>query len=39
MRAVDEGFSVEILSADWGKALGGDYTSTITFTAEVVVEE
>ena len=24
--------------ADWGKALGGDYTSTITFTAEVVVE-
>ena len=26
-------------SADWGKALGGVYTSTITFTCEVVVEE
>jgi len=24
---------------DWGKALAGEYTSTITFTAEVVVEE
>lgn len=23
---------------DWGKALAGEYTSTITFTAEVVVE-
>ena len=23
-------------SSDWGKALAGDYTSTITFTAEVV---
>lgn len=30
---------VKIDSADWGKALGGTYTSTITFTAEVVVEE
>lgn len=27
------------LSEDWGKALAGEYTSTITFTAEVVVEE
>ena len=26
------------LSTDWGKALGGNYTTTITFTAEVVVE-
>ncbi len=26
-------------SEDWGKALSGEYTSTITFTAEVVVEE
>jgi len=25
-------------SNDWGKALGGDYTATITFSAEVVVE-
>lgn len=25
-------------SEDWGMALAGDYTSTITFTAEVVVE-
>lgn len=27
------------LSEDWGKALAGEYTSTITFTAQVVVEE
>lgn len=26
-------------SKDWGKALGGVYTSTITFTCEVVVEQ
>lgn len=26
-------------SEDWGKALAGEYTSTITFTAEVVVSE
>lgn len=26
-------------SADWGKALAGEYSSTITFTAEVVVSE
>lgn len=25
-------------SLDWGKALAGDYTATITFTAEVVAE-
>ena len=30
---------VVINSSDWGKALGGVYTSTITFTAEVVVEQ
>lgn len=28
-----------INSEDWGKALGGVYTSTITFTCEVVVEQ
>lgn len=27
-----------IESEDWGKALGGDYSSTITFTAEVYVD-
>ena len=27
------------LSEDWGKALTGQYTSTITFTSEVVAEE
>ena len=31
--------SVIINSTDWGKALGGDYTNTITFSAKVVVEE
>lgn len=30
---------VDIKSADWGKALGGDYTATITFTSEVVLAE
>lgn len=30
---------VFIDSADWGKALAGEYTATITFTCEVVVEE
>lgn len=30
--------SVQTESADWGKALAGEYTATITFTAEVVVE-
>jgi len=29
---------VIIKSSSWGKALAGDYTATITFTAEVVVE-
>ena len=33
------GLNIRINSADWGKALGGDYTSTITFSAKVVVEE
>ena len=28
--------TVDILSTNWGKALAGDYSSTITFTAEVV---
>ena len=27
-----------VLSSDWGKALGGDYTATITFTSEVVAD-
>lgn len=27
---------VKIASTDWGKALAGDYSATITFTAEVV---
>ena len=30
---------VQVTSSDWGKALAGDYTATITFTAAVVVEE
>ena len=30
---------VRIDSESWGKALGGDYTSTITFTAKVVQEK
>ena len=30
---------VAVSSQDWGKALGGNYTATITFSAEVVVEE
>ena len=29
---------MSVKSTDWGKALGGEYTSTITFTAEVVSE-
>jgi len=29
---------IEVKSEDWGKALAGEYTTTITFTAEVVVE-
>lgn len=34
-----ESFSVVVESEDWGKALAGEYTATITFVAEVVVEE
>ena len=34
-----QGFVVWIKSEDWGKALAGDYTTTITYTAEVVVEQ
>lgn len=33
------GMYINIDSEDWGKALGGDYSATITFTAEVVVAE
>lgn len=33
------GFNLAVTSEDWGKALAGEYTATITFTAEVVVEE
>lgn len=33
-----EVYFIEVESSDWGKALGGTYTSTITFTAKVVVE-
>ncbi len=32
-------YLARMTSADWGKALPGDYTSTITFTSEVVVDE
>lgn len=31
-------FFITMDSQDWGKALAGDYTATITFTAEVVAE-
>ena len=31
--------NVEINSNDWGKTLAGEYSSTITFTAEVVVSQ
>lgn len=34
-----EALIVYIASSDWGKALAGDYTATIAFTAEVVAEE
>lgn len=33
-----DSYFVTINSEDWGKALGGEYSATITFTAEVVVE-
>lgn len=32
-----KGLIVNIQSKDWGKALAGDYKSTITFTSEIVV--
>lgn len=32
-------FVIEMLSSDWGMALAGDYSATITFTAEVVVSQ
>lgn len=31
--------SVKVASVDWGKALGGNYSAVITFTAEVVKGE
>lgn len=31
-----QNITVDILSTNWGKALGGEYSSTITFAAEVV---
>ena len=34
-----ENMFVRIESKDWGKALAGDYKSTITFTSEIVVAE
>lgn len=34
-----DGMLLCVDSADWGKAMAGEYTATITFTAEVVVEE
>jgi hypothetical protein len=34
-----EAIGLKFSSADWGKALSGDYAATITFTAEVVVED
>lgn len=34
-----EALCICISSASWGKALAGEYTTTITFAAEVVVEE
>ena len=35
----DKHLETIISSDDWGKALAGDYSSTITFTAEVVASE
>lgn len=34
-----ENLYIAIASEDWGKALGGVYSASITFTAKVVVEE
>ncbi len=36
--SIMESLEVIIQSRDWGKALAGDYKSTITFTSEVVAE-
>ena len=33
-----DNLEIVVASADWGKALAGEYTATITFTCEVVVE-
>ena len=33
-----ESLMVNVQSADWGRALAGDYKSTITFTSEVVAK-
>lgn len=35
--SIMEGLVVSIQSKDWGKALAGNYKSTITFTSEIVV--
>ena len=32
-------FYVVVTSENWGKALGGEYTATITFTSEVVIAQ
>lgn len=34
--SVENALNVDVKSTDWGKALAGEYTATITFTAEVV---
>lgn len=31
--------NIRIASSDWGKALGGNYSTTLTFTSEIYVEE
>lgn len=38
VKSTMESLLVVIQSSDWGKALAGDYKSTITFTSEVVAE-
>lgn len=38
-RSTMESLMVNIQSSDWGKALAGDYKSTITFTSEIAVAE
>ena len=34
-----DSMNIVIATSDWGKALGGNYSATITFTAEVVVAQ